>query len=34
MRDKMALAISMVTVWGCIWGCMYLVSWLHGWLSA
>ena len=32
--EKMALAVSMVAVWGGIWGWMYLMNLLHGWLLA
>lgn len=34
MKDKIALAVSMVAVWGGIWGWMYLVNLLQSWLSA
>ena len=34
MRDKAALAVSMVAVWGVIWLWMYLVNLLHSWLLA
>lgn len=34
MRDKIALAVSMVAAWGGIWVWVQLVDWVNNWLSA